>query len=92
MNARNFSWNASKRSATGSARFGIPCFKLAWRAAQPEKNAVLLGFLGFRREDRIVKKAFKTGDGGQRTAGQSFQEKTPVELMFVGQALTSDGL
>ena len=69
MHARHGSRDAAKRTARRPARLWIPRLKLARRAAQPEKQHVLLRPLRGLRKERVGKKPAETRDG-RRTRGR----------------------
>ena len=46
MDAGQLRWNAAKRSARWSPRFGVPGFELAGGPAEPEQDAMFLGAFG----------------------------------------------
>ena len=86
MDARNLGWDASERSATGTAGFGIPGFELTGRPAKPKQDTMFLGFFRLRREDWILKQARETRDAGQRTACQSLDKEPAMQPVLVHAA------
>jgi hypothetical protein len=74
--------NGAKWPAAGSARFGIPCFKLARRAAQPQQDAVLLlalRFFGDRGDvEQSAEAEHRRGAGGQG----ALQEEPPMQFVL----------
>src|SRR5262249_22724995 len=81
VDARQLRGDAAEGTARRAARLGVPGLELAGRAAEPEKDAVLLLARRLRRKGRHGEETAEA-ENAERSLHRPFQEEPAMDLML----------